>query len=49
MNPQIKEIQEKMQTFTPPPQENDEEIPNTNMPQESATPEDSGPTIEEID
>ena len=38
-----------MQTFTPPPQENDEEIPNTNMPQESATPEDSGPAIEEID
>jgi len=47
----IKEIQEKMKTFAPPPQPNDDTNPNMNTetPQESATPEDSGPKIEEID
>jgi len=47
----IKEIQEKMKTFAPPPQANEDTNPNMNTetPQESATPEDSGPKIEEID
>ena len=44
-------VQEKMQTFAPPPQANEDTNPNMNTetPQESATPEDSGPKIEEID
>jgi L1 cell adhesion molecule like protein len=48
----VKEIQEKMQTFAPPPtQANEDESANVDnsVPPESATPEDSGPKIEEID